>query len=137
MPDIDRVLRHGVPIVTGLVLLSVTAWVHRRNEFERAHWVEQQAKVVQEARFRDEEQWAPVVEFEANGAHVRHTGSYDTARFIVGSEVTIRFDPAAPEATVRVLKRYETLLVPTMVFMSLATVLAGVVGALRERARGT
>lgn len=132
MPDIDRLLRHGLPIITGVVLLGASAWVAQRDSDERAHWTEQRVKVIELTRFRSEDQWAPIIEFEANGRHIRHTGSYSSSRLGEGSEVTIRFDPAAPESTVRILQPFEEFVVPATLALGLGALLTGVVGALRK-----
>lgn len=132
MADLDRLLRHGIPIVAGVVLLGACAWVAQRDAFEREHWTEQRVKVVGVTRLRNEDEWAPIVEFDANGTHVQHTGSYSTSKASVGSEVFIRFDPADPEKTVRVLQPLEALVVPATFGLGLAALLTGVIGALRK-----
>ena len=133
MPDIDRLLRHGVPIITGVVLLSAAAWVHQKDEVEAAQWVEVRGRIVDAVRERDGDQWAPVVEFEANGQRFRETGSYSSSRPSTGSELFVRYDPEAPEKSARILGPFDALVAPVVFVMGLAALLTGIIGALRSR----
>lgn len=135
MPDIEQALRHGVPLVVGIVLISVSGWAYRRDQAELEHSIEVRGTVVENVRERDGDNWAPVVEFEVNGARLRKTGAFSSTRAANGSAFTVRYDPTNPSNTARVIGALEPLALPGAFVLGLMALLSGVVGFLRQSAQ--
>ncbi|PZR06055.1 MAG: hypothetical protein DI536_31015 [Archangium gephyra] len=133
MADPDKLLRNGVPMVAGVVLLSVAGWLHHRDTVERAHWVEVRGTIVEVTRERDGENWAPVVEFEANGERLRSTGMYSSSKPATGGPLFVRYDPAAPASSAQVLGALDGLVLPSVVLLGFIALVGGLVGAVRSR----
>lgn len=133
MADIDKLVSNGVALVAGVVLLTIAGWVHHRDTVERANWVEVRGTVVNAERERDGEQWAPVVEFEADGQRLTALGMYSSSKPASGKQAFVRYDPADPVKSAQVLGELDGLVLPAVVLLGLMALSAGVIGFIRRR----
>jgi hypothetical protein len=58
---------------------------------------------VRDSDGKDRDGFAPVIEFRVNGAPVRFTGAVENFRQSNGNVVAVRYDPAQPSASARVV----------------------------------
>jgi hypothetical protein len=107
----------------GLAFLAGGWWVHRNDSHQRVHWMETAGTIVDRDIWRQRDlgkkdflqpdtytvTYAPVVEFTVNQRKLRFKGSYDSTPPSLGNQVVVRYDPAAPESSARVVDPFEGL----------------------------
>ena len=137
MADLESRLSAVFALVLGIALLGAGFWVRAREAGELATLTETTGTVVDTVKSRvrdsngkDRDGFAPVIEFQANGGPVRFTGSVESFQQSKGNVVAIRYDPAQPSASARVVGGLDGL-VPWAVFVlggfSLITGLRGLI----------
>jgi hypothetical protein len=137
-----------VSLVVGLLLVLGGVWMRNVEARERVTLRETQGTVVASVKGRehnnstgkDTDSYAPVIAFQADGAAIRFTGSRESFKQSDGNKVIVRFDPANPAATARVVDSSEGL-VPWSLFalggFSLLTGLGELLGVRRLFRRTT
>ncbi|GEM_PF-1532652 len=104
-------------LVLGLLFIAGGVWVRHIETHERATLTETQGTVVDSVKRRErsttdnqeKDTYAPVIEFLDNGDRTRFTGKYVSYRSSNGHNVVVRYDPAQPTTTARVVEPLEGL----------------------------
>ncbi|MBD2205796.1 DUF3592 domain-containing protein [Calothrix sp. FACHB-1219] len=109
-------------VLFGLLMIGGGFYVNHQITYERAHFIETQGTVVDNAHYRERDSknqqkdtYAPIIEFSAKGDRVQFTGHRDSSKVIKGKIVVVRYDPKQPAKTAREVRSLESL-VPWFVF---------------------
>ena len=128
-------------LVVGLVFILGGVWVRHIEARERVTMIEAQGVIVDSVKHRerdnstgkDKDTYEPVIEFRANGAPVRLSGSRESYEQSKGNRVAVRFDPRSPATTAYVAGGFDGLVSWAVFAMGGIGLVSGVRELLRVR----
>ncbi len=126
-----------ISLVVGVIFVAMGFWLRDREAKELATMTEVKGVVVESTERRDRDKkvdlYAPIVEFEVNGVKHRVTGREETSQQAEGNVAVVRFDPAAPDQTARIIGSLEGLVPASVLALGGFSFLAGLRGLFRRR----
>lgn len=143
MADTEAKFSAVIALAIGVLLVGAGFAAREYEARERATLTETTGTVVDTVKSRvrdsegkDRDGFAPVIEFQVNGAPVRFTGAVENFRQSNGNVVAIRYDPAQPSASARVVGGLQELAPWAVFLLGGFSLLGGLRGLIRSRARG-
>lgn len=143
MADTESRLSAVIALVIGVTLVGAGFLARAYEARERATLTETTGTIVDTVKGRvrdsngkDRDGFAPVIEFQVNGAPVRFTGAVENFRQSNGNAVAIRYDPAQPAASARVVGGLQELAPWAVFILGGFSLLSGLRGLIRSRVRG-
>ncbi|MFZ5441386.1 MAG: DUF3592 domain-containing protein [Myxococcota bacterium] len=137
--DPDRLIKNGFALFVGLVFLALGGWLRAKDVDEAEHWVEVRGTVVDSVKRRDvernEDTWAPVVEYEVDGEKRRLNGRYETYRQSEGNPAVLRYEPSDPDGTVHLVGALDGLIPFALLALGGLSFVTGAVGFARALRR--
>lgn len=124
----------------GLIFTGCGCYAQTKEQYERSHWQEVKGTIVDSVKRHKENtltdyEYAPVIEFTHRGKPIRFQRTpYESYARSTGTEVLVRYDPQAPQATAYLLDPWNGLLV-WLPFIMAGLVFGGGLHALWKLAR--